>query len=628
MLKVTNLPEPQFLETEQQARHFLGDLDKRDIFAIDTETTGLNIVRDIPLYLSFAFEGCRAAVSGKFISLFTPVLEDRSKIHVAHNGKYDQNMLQNIGISMRHIHDTLVMSRMENSERISHKLKPLTSSLFPPGDPRYVDYRSPFVGKVHNIMDFVALYGEKAGADYASLDAWNTWNVYHHLKQLLQDKPAVDDLSLWDLFVSEEVPYTEVLYNCERRGILMDFDHLEKASKKAKQTLEKLSGRFMKNCGRVLNLRSPKQVSDLFHNYLGYKPVKLTKKGQAPSVDDDALSIWAAQGNELAKILREFRKIDKLNGTYLEGLMDRADAAGRIHPTLNQYAAATGRLTSNDPNGQNIPRPETDEFKIRSAFKASPRMLMLDSDYDQLELVLSADFAEEQGMLKALREGKDLHSMTTSEITGIAYEEIVAAKKHSSKLKKGEELTEREAFLLEQRYKFKTIGFSLNYGAGPKRLSQELECSLKEAKKDIERYFSVRPGLKRLAEEYAQVLKEQGFIQTLSGRWRTLSLATSSDYKIAGSVAKDGLSSVIQGTAADVTRLAMLYCSRSPLLKELGVEMLLQIHDEILFECPEESTKWAMPEIKKLMEQPYNDILNVKLNADPGFGPNWTTAKG
>jgi DNA polymerase-1 len=394
--------------------------------------------------------------------------------------------------------------------------------------------------------------------------------------------------------------------------------------KGAQTELKRLEAKFAKLSGRVLNIRSLPQLGELFYGFLGKKPTKLTKKGQKPSLDDEVFETWADEGDELAIILREFRTIDKLANTYLKGMMKRADAAGYIHPTLNQNGASTGRLSSSKPNAQNIPRPENDRFNMRSCFIAPRGRTILDYDFSQLEMVLIADFAQERYMLEAIASNKDLHAITAALMYDADYDAIVAAKK------KRDNLTEEELELKALRNDSKTTGFTINYGGGPGKVSKALKCSFEEAKLKIARYFAARPGLKDFIDHCAEFSEGCGYIQTISGRWRMLSGAMSSDFKIRKNTSRVAANSAIQGSAADVVRLAMLNCARSKVLKDLDIHMFLQIHDEILFDCPNDKAtiEIADKEIKKLLELPYADILDVKLIADGGYGDNWREAKG
>lgn len=626
MLIISAIPPYDFIRDEQKARKLAENLNKREVFALDTEATGLDIVRDQALYVSVAYPGYRGIFPAAYLPLFRESLEDARKIKYLWNAKFDAHMISNAsGIHMQGMHDGLVMARLEDNDRRSQSLKDVTSSIFHPAEPEYVSYESPFKGRYKTVKAFIEHYGEEMLADYGSLDAWCTWNDCLRLKERLKKMDARKGRTVWDLFLEEEVPYTEILLGMERVGFQLDLEFLEEASKKAEERCSKLAYDFNRKAGKVINLRSHKQLQKFFYEELGRVPTKLTEKGLAPAVDDDVLTDWLKENehDEYALLLKAFRKHDKLNGTYFKGLLERVDSFGRIHTTFNQAgASATFRLSSSDPNLQNIPKPQNDEYLIRLAFIASEGMDVIDADYDQVELCLIADFAQESTMLAAIREGRDLHSDAATLMFAVPYDEIMEAKKAG---KKG---AKRQKDLQILRDRAKTLGLGLNYGEGPKKFAHDMGITEEEACNLIDLYFSARPGLKEFMEGCSELAEEQGFVKSLSGRWMMLKQATSSNWTVSKAVSKDATNRVVQASAADVVRRAMLYCAKSDILKNCGSRLLSQVHDELIFECPKEHTEEAEKEIKLLMELPYREDLDVALSTDPGHDANWLAAKG
>jgi DNA polymerase-1 len=281
--------------------------------------------------------------------------------------------------------------------------------------------------------------------------------------------------------------------------------------------------------------------------------------------------------------------------------------------------------SSAGPNLQNIPRVKGDRFKIRGAFVAPPGKLLINADYDQLEMKLMADFAEEPAMVAAINTGKDMHCTTAALMYAVPYEAVADAKR---KADSEEPLTPTDSQLLVFRQNAKTIGFGLMYGEGPNKLAGQLGISFKEAEELIETFFKPFPLVKQFIENAHEYVESHGLVRTLSGRPRHLRDGIySADHGMYARALRQAVNAIIQGSAADIVRKAMILCENDPKLQELGCEMLLQVHDELMFECPEENVQEAMPRIQELMEVPYSDALQVKLTAGPHAGFSWLQAK-
>lgn len=358
MLVIPRIPSHEWVETEEAARELLEECMKREYIALDTEATGLDKMKDRVVDWSLAYTGRRVAVSGRLLPLFKPLFQSPDIIKVLHNAKYDMHILANTGIQIADpVHDTLVMSRLENTERGENSLKYLVSDgLFTKDDYRHISYDSPFGGKIKSYNDLMKSVGADAAREYASLDAISTLFVYERLKELLQEASAWSGKSLWEFFLEEEVLFTRVLFNCERRGICLDTGYLEEKSVEAEQRINEIAARFCESAGRVINLSSPVQLREYFFDIKGKKPLDYTSGGASgnrqPSVSASTLKKWAEHGDPDAQLLLEHRRLMKLNGTYLQGLLKLVDPFTRIHTTLNQNGTETGRLSSTEPNLQ------------------------------------------------------------------------------------------------------------------------------------------------------------------------------------------------------------------------------------------------------------------------------------
>ena len=633
MLVLSRIPNHEWVGDEEAAKKLLAECMKREFIALDTEGTGLNKVKDRVVDWSLAFEGRRVALSGRLLPIFKPLFTSKEIIKVFHNAKFDMHLLANMGITVGDpVHDTLVMSRLENTERGENTLKYLSGDgLFDKSDERHVDYESPFGGKIKGYQDLVGSIGADKAREYASLDAISLLFVYEELKDRLGKANAWKGSSLWQFYLDEEVPFTRVLWNCERRGICIDMGYLEEKSLEAEEKIKEIEFRFCESAGKVINLSSPMQLREYFFDIKGKKPLDYTSGGASgnrqPSVNAATLKKWAEHGDPDAQLLLEHRKLMKLNGTYLKGLLKLADDNMRIHSNFNQNGTDTGRLSSNEPNLQNIPRPKGDQFKIRGAFVAPPGKFLINADYDQLEMKLLADFSDEPDMINAINDGKDMHCNTAALMYEVPYAAVAEAKRRDDHR---EQLTSTDVQLLDYRQKSKTIGFGLMYGQGPARLGASLGISQKEAEQLIDRFFKPLPGIKQFIDDVHEYVTDRGLVRTLSGRPRHLRdgvAAKGQDNNMYFRALRQAVNAIIQGSAADIVRKAMVMCENDPELNELGCEQLLQVHDELMFECPEENVERAMKRVQELMEAPYETDLKVKLTAGPNVGFTWLEAK-
>jgi DNA polymerase-1 len=561
------------------------------------------------------------------------------------NQTFDFCMLANSGVSppMGDSYCTLAMDWLHNENRQGrHGLKETTLDYTGAG---MEEFNTAFPGLKEESTETRILRALdtdfRRAISYASDDAYATFRVFHILRDFLAKEEMVDGKSLWDYFQEVEMPFTRVLFNMIRRGIMIDTGYLEDLKPQLHGSIQQLERKIVKMAGKELNLNSTKQMAWLLFEKLGLKPISKTKKGGKPSTDVNTLQRYADDGVEICEEILKLRKLTKFNSTYVEGLSKWLDPEGRIHATLTQHVTVTGRLSSSDPNLQNLPRPDNDVFCIRDAFMPREGYTFLVLDYDQLEMKLLAHESQEQNMIDVINRGWDIHTGTASLMYNYPYESIIDAVKKKKKAKDNKEikLTDLELAMCQARQDAKSVGFGLNYGEGPKKLAHTLGCSVDEAKRRIEKYFLPYPAVREFINDVHRQIRDRCMVSTLVGRPRRFpemasigdrpywDLSSQEKMTVAQNE-RQSVNSIIQGGASDVAKKAMLLCEFDPQLADLGVEMLLQIHDELIFEVPVESMEEAMPIIKQHMEHPLGYDLSVQLTVGGGIGNSWAAAKG
>jgi len=455
------------------------------VVAIDTETTGLTKWKDVPLFWSLAWGERRICMPVSTLPYFREIFNDPTKDWLFVNAKYDCHMLANVGIHLAgRLIDVSVMHSLLYEEA-SHALKEMAAQIL---GWRWQDFFDTF--KAHTLTDAAGvkrkesvgemlLRCEKEDLDtlveYASNDAYGTLKLWEKLHAELTNSPTFSlypdtYANLADLFYKTEVPFTKVLFKCERNGILIDHKYLASLEEPALAELRSIERDIVRAAGRMLNPSSPKQLVEFFIQERKLRPLKFTKGGatgiKAPSVDVGFLEHYASTDDVAALVLKH-RELSKLVGTYIKGLQTSTDPHGRIHTSFNQSTARTGRLSSSDPNLQNIPRPDNDRFKLRGAFIAKPGHKLIVYDYEQLEMRLLASAAMEEGMISIFARNWDIHmgnaAMVFGKKYGIKYEDIEQAKKIDKKVGSGElppeALTQKVKDCLHARQAAKSVGF-------------------------------------------------------------------------------------------------------------------------------------------------------------------------
>jgi len=635
------VPLPQWISTDEQARDLLGRLPSWDVVGIDTETTGLDKLHDRIFFWSLANETERYALPHTLLPMFKPFIEDPTVEFANQNCNFDAHMLANEGIQyvdgvVGNRNDPMVMHTLYKDFEL-HSLDWIASEYLQIPGGKLFSYKERF-GKtpIDQITPSHELF--KDMVDYASHDAWLHLLAY---KQLRKDLEKEDSFfgTLWDYYKEVECPLHDVLYIMERRGVLIDTGYLEPKKVLAQQYMSEAVERLAELAGEYVNPGSTKQLRTLFYERHRMPIKKKTSGGasgnQQGSTDVEVLKGWAERtdtAGECARLVLQFRKHQKMLGTYIDGLIKRVDpATGRLHCTFTQHVARTGRLSSRGPNIQNIPNPINDPYGIRRAFvpeigdTGDDDWVMLCADYSQLEMMLAASTSGDAQMIGAIREGRDLHCNTAALMFGIPYEEVLAAKKAKDR---GEEVDNKEHSLVRMRQYAKTIGFGVLYGEGPKKLSEQLDVSFTEARRLQGKFFSAFPDLRSHIDDVESVCVREHSATTMLGRRRRLPNATNPRMKALRQEAlRQAFNFTIQGFASEIAKLAMLECMQDPELDSLDCRLLMQVHDELVFECPPDSVEASSVLIRKHMEGSCADLLEVDLQAEVGRGSNWQDAK-
>ena len=526
-----------------------------------------------------------------------PLLADPTVLKVGQNLKYDLIVLARHGFEVKGLGDDSMVQSFLVEPGLRHNLDDLSA--------RHLDIRpiafETLVGKGKTQKRFDEAEFE-AAVQYAAEDADLALQLCQKLESQLTDP------SMLKLYREVDLPLVEVLAAMERTGVRLDLAELSRLSIQMQADRKRAEARVLELAGEPFNLNSPAQLGRILFEKLGYKPVKYTGKTKVPSTDEEVLEELASKENaEIARELLRHRELAKLLGTYVDALPGMVNPlTGRVHTKLHQAVVASGRLASNDPNLQNIPVRTQEGRAIRGAFVPEEGWLLLDADYSQIELRVVAALAQDPVLLGAFERGEDIHRRTASEVMGVAMEDVTS----------------------DQRSAAKTVNFGLLYGQGAFALAAQLGISQKEAKAFIERYFERMPKVAAWIEGTKELALKEGLVRTAWGRFRPIPELESSNKQFQAQGLRVAVNTVVQGTAADLMRRAMVRLHRNLAAEKLQTRLLLQVHDELLLEAPPQEVERASFLLKEAMEGA-DDLgpIGVKLAAEVRSGKNWLQAK-
>jgi DNA polymerase-1 len=623
------LPEPVRVADPDEALEVVERLRAKPILAVDTETTGLSRQKDRAIILAISDGEERWAIWPEVIPYFKDLLEDPEIKLIMHNANFDCWMLLNIGIDVyRHaqhnhyrVYDTMVMHALVD-DTLAHDLKFLSKHYL---GIDMVPFKAVFgkqlrKRKLHEVL--LDAENEDIVCNYAALDAYATYKLFFEVREELLTLEIPDDEypTLWDYYVKTELPFTRVLWEMERHGVVINRDDLLEQAPIIEDKLLSIQKWFGRATGRLyVNLKSNDQMGEFFFGDLGRRPLSHTEKGK-PQLNKDVLGKWAKDGCDYAEKLLEYRDLDKKLGTYISNLLEKIHVDGKIHASFNQTGARTGRLSSSDPNLQNQPP------YIRSAYLPSSGYTLLAADYAQLEMRILAHLSGDNTLSESIRSGLDVHSSTAAKMFKVPYEDIIKARRKDDN---DEEISEYEKKLLGHRKGAKAINFGLMYGQGAGALAGTLGCHIDEARLLIKQYFSAFPKVTKYFKRAIGDARDVGFCSTILGRRRLVPGLRS---RVGGDVAqaeRKVKNSPIQGSAADITKMAMVKLWEDPLVTKSGCRMIIQVHDEIVFEIPNEwsEDKELNERIAYLMGHPFYFDLDVPLETTSKYGSNWLECK-
>lgn len=593
------------LLTEADLNRWVEKLKQVKLFALDTETDNLDYMAANLVGISFALENGEAAYlplqldylgapktleKTTALALLKPILENPAIQKVGQNFKYDLTIFARNGIDVQGVaFDTMLESYVLNSTG-RHNMDELAK--------RYLGHQTisfeEIAGKGKNQLTFNQIPLEKA-AEYAAEDADVTMKLQQVLWEKLSKEPTLEKL-----FKEMELPLLGVLSRMERRGVLIDSDALFLQSNEIANRLSELEEQAYVLAGQPFNLASTKQLQEILFDKLGLPVIQKTPKG-APSTNEEVLEELAFS-HELPKVLVEHRGLSKLKSTYTDKLPQMVNPqTGRVHTSYHQAVTATGRLSSSDPNLQNIPIRNEEGRRIRQAFIAREGFTVVAADYSQIELRIMAHLSQDQGLINAFTQGKDIHRSTAAEIFGVALDEVTS----------------------EQRRNAKAINFGLIYGMSAFGLSRQLGIGRADAQSYMDLYFKRYPGVQTFMHDIREKAKAQGYVETLFGRRLYLPDINSSNGMRRKAAERVAINAPMQGTAADIIKRAMIQLDQK-LQNDPDIAMIMQVHDELVFEVRSEKVAFYSELIKTQMESAAD--LVVPLIVEVGQGTNWDEA--
>jgi DNA polymerase I len=587
---------------------------KTGYFAIDTETNSLNIEEANLVGVSIAVNENLAYYipinhrnlednkrlnkqikETELVKLLKPIFNDSSILKIGHNIKYDLRILEKYGLKLISIADTMLLSYAIDNGITKHNMDDLAYLHFNHTNIKFKELVG--AGKKEITFDFVEI---SKALDYAAEDALITLKLYNLLNNRIKNEKGNFVYSDIDL------PLINTLALIEKNGIKVDTKYLNQLSTEFQRDSLVLEKKIYKFVGKNFNIGSPKQLGEILFVDLKIQGGKKTKTGTF-STDSSTLTSLSDQGYEIASLILDWRELTKLKSTYTDALQNQATKNNaRVHTSYGVANTLTGRLSSNDPNLQNIPIRTSNGRKIRKAFICDPNKILMSFDYSQIELRLAAEISGDTNFIKAFKNNEDIHSSTASQIFNINTEKLDA----------------------EMRRKAKAINFGILYGISPYGLAKQLNVTNSEAKNYIEDYFYKYPKIKKYMDNQIQFAKTNLYVETIFGRRCNIKSINDKNFSVRGFAERQAINAPIQGTAADVIKLAMIQLNKMITANELNAKILLQVHDELIFEIDELNKDDSIDKIKYVMENIHLDFkdFEVPLLVDYGFGDNWGDA--
>lgn len=590
-----------------QLERLIERLRESQLFAFDTETTSLDYMKAEIVGLAFGLEPGVASYipvahdyagapdqlnRAKVLEALKPILEDPERAKVGHHLKYDAHVLLNHGVRLAGIrYDTMLESYVWNSVATRHDLDTTASRYLGVETIKFEDV----AGKGAKQLTFNQVPVDRA-SEYAAEDADVTLRLHGALWPQLKTVPDLERL-----YEEIEQPLVPVLLRMEDIGVLVDRERLRAQGREISAQLQDLHDRACKEAGYELNVDSPKQLQQVLFEKLQLPVIRRTPTGQ-PSTAEDVLE-ELAESYPLPRIVLDYRALAKLKSTYIDKLPEQIHSrTGRIHTSYHQAVAQTGRLSSSDPNLQNIPIRRAEGRRIRQAFVAPPGFVLMAADYSQIELRIMAHLSDDPGLLAAFAEDRDVHQATAAEIFGVSLDAVTA----------------------DQRRQAKTINFGLIYGMSAFGLARRLELDRGAAAQYVERYFTRYPGVKRFMDETRAQAHESGYVQTVYGRRLYLPEINARNKQLQQGAERAAINAPMQGTAADIIKRAMIAVDSWLTREDAPARLIMQVHDELVLEVREDRIDEVAASIRDRMSSAGD--LKVPLRVDIGTGANWDEA--
>ncbi len=594
--------------TDEDLDSLVENLNEKSTISVDTETSSLNPLEaeligisfslgpNDAYYIPLAHKNTKSLQKEKVLKKIKPILEDQSIKKVGQNIKYDFIILKRNGIEINPLEDTMLLSYVLDAGNNRHNMDTLSELHL---GHKTISYKD-IVGSGKNQLNFSEV-SIKEATRYAAEDADVTLRLYEILSS------RVDDEKLNKIYDTFEKPMVKLLSKMEMHGIKINDSYLKELSNKFETRLIKIEKEIFENSGKKFNIGSPKQLGEIIYNDLKIAKLKKTKKGSL-ATNAKILEDLALKGHKFPKLVLEWRQVSKLKSTYTDALQDHINnKTKRVHTSFLLAATNTGRLASSDPNLQNIPIKTLDGKEIRKAFVAEKNNILISADYDQIEMRILADIADVKELKKAFKNNQDIHSLTASQVFGVQLNKVTD----------------------EYRRKAKAINFGIIYGITQYGLAKQIDVTNQEALDFINSYFKKFPEIKEYMNSTVKTCRQKGFVTNIFGRRIHLRGINDKNFSIRSFQERAAINAPIQGSAADIIRLAMIKLDK--ILSDTGnkAKMLLQIHDELIFECSKKDENEIKDIVKKAMNSissSEHHIFSIPLEVSINSGNNWGEA--